>query len=378
MKVDNSSGRLIEFYDTTLRDGEQMPEVAFSREERIKIAKGLDKLGIDEIEVGFSAAGAKQREDMQAVVNQNLNACLTTLARPVKQDIDQAKEIGVDGVTLFAPVSPLHLEHKLRQSYEQVCETAVDAVKYARSLGLRAQFTFEDSTRTDLDRLVEMSNKLADAGAYRIGMADTVGIGTPKSMERMVERLVAEVRAPIAVHCHNDFGLAVANSLAAVEAGASLLSNTMCGIGERSGNTAAEECAAALEILYGFRTNLNLEYLYEVASLVHACARVPMSKHKAIVGENSFRHESGIHVAAILREPLCYEPYDPALVGHARQIVLGKTSGKTAIRHFAGEMADKWDNQVYAFILDRMKELTEGGEQINFEFLSKIIEEYQK
>lgn len=375
IKKDNSPKTLIKFYDTTLRDGEQMPEVAFSREKRIKIARGLDDIGIDEIEIGFSASILEQRQDMRAVVELGLRSRMLSLARPLKNDIDQAQEIGVDTVIIFAAISPLHLKYKMRQSYEKVSENALKAVHYATSLGLRVQFSIEDATRTDVDLLVQLSANAIKHGAFRIGLADTVGIATPKLMDYMVGKVVSGINAPVAVHCHNDFGLAVANSLAAVEAGASVLSTTMCGFGERSGNAATEECAVALELLYGYRTNLNLKGLYEVAQDVQNCTQAPISNHKPVVGKNSFRHEAGIHVAAVLREPLCYEPYDPSIVGHSRQIVLGKTSGRAALRYFAGEMAEHLDDGMHTRVLDRLKVLSESGKRINSELLAKIIEE---
>lgn len=372
---DHSSKRLIKFYDTTLRDGEQMPGVAFGLNKRIDIARALDEMGLDEIEIGFAASSPEQRQDMRAVVELGLRAHMLSLARPRKDDIDAAKEVGVDTVILFAAISPIHLEYKLRENYEQVSERAVEAVRYATSLGLRAQFSFEDATRTDVDRLVQLSRRAIDNGAFRISLADTVGVATPELMRGMVGEVVDAIDVPVAVHCHNDFGLAVANSLAAVEAGASVLSTTICGFGERSGNTATEECAVALELLYGHRTNLDLKRVYEVAQLVQECTNMPLSHHKAIVGKNSFRHEAGIHVAATLREPLCYEPYDPAIVGRSRELVLGKTSGRAALRHFAGDMADTLDDDLCCRILDRLKQLSEGGEPISSELLPQLIKE---
>ncbi|WP_428262085.1 homocitrate synthase/isopropylmalate synthase family protein [Haliangium sp.] len=366
---------VIKFYDTTLRDGEQMPEVAFSPRERVQIARALDELGLDEIEIGFAASGPEHRKDMVEIVDAGLRARLLSLARPIRSDIDAVKETGVDTVVIFIAVSPLHMKYKLRKTYEEICTMSAAAIEYAAGLGLRVQLSIEDATRADLDKVIGLAQHGVSAGAQRIGLADTVGIGTPTLMHRLVGAVVDAVDVPVSVHCHDDFGLAVANSLAAVEAGARVLSTTICGLGERSGNASTEQCAMALERLYGFKTNFNVERIYEVCRLVSECARVGIPPNKAIVGKNSFRHESGIHVAATLQEPLCYEPYDPALVGRTREIVLGKSSGRAALRHVAGPSADALDDGGLRQVLDRIKAIAEEGRTIEHAELLGLIAE---
>lgn len=366
---------LIRFYDTTLRDGEQMPEVAFSVQQRLQIARALDELGLDELEIGFAASGPEQRKDMAQVAALGLRARLLSLARPLKPDMDAAKECGVDTVIIFIATSPLHLKYKLRKTHEEVTAMAVEAIRYATSLGLRVQLSIEDATRSEIDQVIELSRRAVAAGVARVGLADTVGIATPVTMRRLVGAVVGAIDVPVSVHCHDDFGLAVANSLAAVEAGARVLSTTICGFGERSGNASTEECALALDRLYGYKTNIRYERIHQVCKLVSECAKVPIPPNKAIVGKNSFRHESGIHVAATLQEPLCYEPYDPAEVGRTREIVLGKTSGRAALRHVAGPIADTLNADALQWVLTRIKAIAEAGETVDSTRLTDLISE---
>lgn len=363
-----------QLYDTTLRDGAQMPGVAFTRRQQLEICRALDDLGVDEIELGFAASGAGQRADMAALVEAGLRARTLSLARPLAGDIDAARETGVDGVIIFTSLSGIHLRHKLRAGYATVLDQALSAVAYARSFDMFVQVSMEDATRTELPQLVEACQKLAGAGVDRIGLADTVGVATQTSFGRLVADLVREIATPVSVHCHNDFGLAVANTLAAVEHGAAAISTTVNGIGERSGNAATEECAAALAVLYGTPTNIRLDRLSEVCRLVAEHAGVPIPANKAVVGANSFRHESGVHVAAMLREPACYEPYDPQLVGRRREFVMGKTSGRAAVRHLAAQHGVNLDDAQCQGLLEEIKAETDGGGTIGADRLRSLLE----
>lgn len=365
----------VQIYDTTLRDGAQMPGVAFSLSQQVRIATALDELGVDEIEIGFAASGPAQQADMAAVAQLGLRARTLSLARPLRADVDDAVRAGVDGVIVFTALSDLHLAHKLRRSYPEALATAVDAVQHARDRGLFVQISLEDGTRTPPDRLVEASTRLTEAGAHRVSMADTVGIGTSELMSELVGRLVAALDVPVAVHCHDDFGLAVANTVAAVLAGASVISTTVNGIGERSGNAATEVCVLALSRLCGRTTNVRTERITEVCQLVAECAGVPLPANRPVVGGNSFRHESGIHVAAMLTEPACYEPYDPALVGGKREFVLGKTSGRTALRHLVGASVRDLDDETVQWLLEEIKATSEFGRLIDAETVNAILKQ---
>ena len=369
------SFRRVRFYDTTLRDGEQMPGVAFGVEHRIRIAQALDDAGMDEIEVGFAASGQEQQKDMARVAQLGLRARLLSLGRPLPGDIDAALAAGVDGLIMFCSVSPLHLQHKLRRSYEEVRERAESAIGRAKRAGLFVQLSIEDSTRTPIDRLQDLAQRAVAGGAERLGLADTVGVATPEGMKNMVGAVLDVVDVPVAVHCHDDFGLAVANSLAAVTAGASYLSTTVNGIGERSGNTPMEPCAVALEKLYGYKTNIDLRKLPALSRLVAECSGVPIPPNTPLMGANSFRHESGIHISAVLREPLCYEPFDPETIGRERRLAIGKTNGRAALRHLAGSRGELLDDDACRRLLQRIKQISEDRGPLDLHVLNQLIDE---
>jgi isopropylmalate/homocitrate/citramalate synthase len=358
------SGPSVRFCDSTLRDGEQMPGVAFSLSSRIEIAQELDALGVDEIEVGFACAGAACA-DIAAVADLGLRAHILVLCRPLAVDIAAAVEAGVDGVKLVTTVSPIHLRHKFERPGADVVREACAAVHWARAAGLVTQLSFEDATRSPIEDLVEAAQAAVAAGAQCISLADTVGVATPALMRAIAARVVNAVDVPVTAHCHNDFGLAVANSLAAVDGGARVLSTTVNGIGERSGNASTVDCALALERLYGIKTSLDLRRLRRTSVLVASHSGVRVPAHSPIVGENCFRHESGIHVAAILRDPSCYEPYDPELVGAERQLVLGKTSGRAAVRYVAERLGMTLDEDDCRAILRELKLRTESGDAVD-------------
>jgi isopropylmalate/homocitrate/citramalate synthase len=364
----------VRIYDTTLRDGAQMPGVAFTRQQQLDIASALDELGVDEIEVGFAASGPQHRADMAAVVGSGLRARTLSLARPLPQDLDAAEQSGVDGVIIFTALSDIHLRHKLRMTHQQALDQACAAAEHARAQGLFVQVSLEDGTRTAPERLAASAKCLVDAGAERIGLADTVGVATPELMAAVVGALAGTVDVPISVHCHDDFGLATANTVAAVTHGASVISTTMTGIGERSGNAATEQCVLALTVLHGRTTSVRLDRISAVSRLVAEHAGVAIRANSPVVGANTFRHESGIHVAAMLRDPSCYEPYDPALVGGRRDYVLGKTSGRAALLHLAGRDHDQLDDETCRRVLDEIKSHAERRDTIDAELVSRIIE----
>ncbi|GAA2682562.1 MULTISPECIES: hypothetical protein [Actinosynnema] len=372
--VDEVDANHVRIYDTTLRDGAQMPGVAFSRQQQVDIAAALDELGVDEIEIGFAASGPQHRADMAAVVGSGLRARTLSLARPLRPDLDAAEEAGVDGVIIFTALSDIHLRHKLRMEYQQALDQACEAVEHALGKGLFVQVSLEDGTRTPLDRLEASAKSLVEAGAQRIGLADTVGVGTPELMVWIVGTLTRTVDVPISVHCHDDFGLATANTVAAVLHGASVISTTTTGIGERSGNASTEQCALALTVLHGRTTSLRLDRIAEVCRLVAESSGIAIRANSPVVGANTFLHESGIHVAAMLREPSCYEPYDPALVGARRAYVLGKTSGRAALLHLAGRDHGDLDDETCRRVLDEIKGHAERRDTIDSELVSRIIE----
>ena len=295
-------------------------------DEKLWIARALDKLGVDIIEAGSAVTSEGERAAIKAVANEGLNAEICSFARAVKSDIDYCLACDVDSVHLVVPVSDLHIEKKLRKDRETVLTMATDITEYAAEHGLIVELSGEDASRAALDYLKEFYKRGVEAGAERLCFCDTVGVLVP---ERTVE-IFTELgnSAPISVHCHDDFGLATANSIAALQGGATQVHATVNGIGERAGNTSLEEVVMALASLYKYKTRINTAEFYHVSRLVSRLTGVLVAPNKAIIGENAFTHESGIHAHGLLADTSTYEPITPELVGRERRIVLGKHAGR--------------------------------------------------
>lgn len=356
-------------YDTTLRDGEQCPGVSFTISEKLEIAKMLDELGIPQIEAGFPVVSEEERKAVKAITNENLRADILVLSRSLIGDVDEALKCDVDGVLVFMPLPEVHLRRKLKITYEKAVEMAVKTAEYAKEHGLFVQVSVEDATRTPLQRLLDFFSKVVEVKPDRIGLADTAGCITPSGMKYLVRKIRRNIDVKVAVHCHNDFGLAAANSLAAYEAGAGAISVTVNGIGERAGNAALEEVVTALYFLYGVDLGLRLELLKPLSELVAKLSGISLNPLKPIVGENAFRHESGIHVAAVLEYPRMYEPYEPSLVGNRRQIVFGKHSGlKGIIKYLEKQgvrVSNKKADKLLKYVKSLHKKFIDGNELIN-------------
>jgi len=324
--------RRITVYDTTLRDGEQMAGVSFSAAQKVRIARMLDEAGVPQIEAGFPAVSSGELRAVRACARAGLDAKVLCLARLRKDDIDAAQSAEADAVLLFIATSPLHLRYKLRMAPAQVLEAIPAALDHARSLGLKASFTPEDSTRTPLPFLRKTIRAAVAAGAWRVGLADTLGCITPGGIRFLVRKLRPLTRTQFTLHLHNDFGLALANALAGVEAGADAVATTVAGFGERSGNVPLEQFSGALKFLYRKDIGIRTEGLAPLARSVSRLARVPLPANSPLVGESVFTHKAGIHIAGVLREPATYEPVPPETVGNRRRFVLGKHSGRAAVR----------------------------------------------
>lgn len=360
--------------DTTLRDGEQTPGVSLTPEEKLRIALKIDALGADIIEAGSAITSEGEREGIRKITAEGLSAEICSFARAVREDIDAAISCDVDSVHLVVPTSDLHLEHKLRKTREEVLEQAVDCTEYAVDHGILVELSAEDSTRSDMDFLRTIFREGIEAGAERICACDTVGILTP---ERSYEfyRGLSELGAPLSVHCHNDFGLAVANSLAGLRAGASEVHATINGIGERAGNAALEEVVVALKSLYDVDTSINIEMLYETSRMVARMTGVYLQPNKAIVGENAFAHESGIHADGVLKKAETYEPITPEMVGHRRRFVMGKHIGTHALRKRLDELGMKVADDKLMEIFRRVKTLGDMGKCVTDVDLQAIAED---
>jgi isopropylmalate/homocitrate/citramalate synthase len=324
-------------WDETLRDGEQTPGVALTIDEKIEIAKMLDEVGTSIIVVGFPAVSEEEKRTVASIANENLNdAVIGAPARAVISDIDACIEAGVKEVPIFIATSDFRLKYQLQMTREQMLERLIKCVEYGKDHGLTIDYIAEDSTRSDMDFLCKAYKSAIDAGADKICVADTVGFVRPEVMKFIMSEIrgrlwtTSKYKVPIAVHCHNDFGLAAANTLAAIEEGAVYPHVCVNGYGERAGNAAFEEIVMSLESLYGIDTGIEIDKIYELSKLVERAFVVPLPLHKAITGDNAFRHSSGIHSHGQLTHSMTYEPISPTVVGRRREFHLGKFAG----RHF--------------------------------------------
>ncbi|WP_291999742.1 2-isopropylmalate synthase [Caldivirga sp.] len=373
--VKETGVRYVRFLDTTLRDGEQTPGVALRPEEKLIIAMKLEDLGVDSIEAGYPSVSEGEFKSVKMISKEVTESEVIALSRSNKADIDKAIDADVRAVHLFIATSDIHMRYKLRMSRSQVIETAVNAVEYAKSHGLTVEFSAEDATRSDLDFLINVFQSVVDAGADRLDIADTVGVMWPSRIMSLVRLIKSRVRGNylLSVHCHDDFGMAVANSVAAIEAGADQAHGTVNGVGERAGNAALEEIASAVKFLLGYNTGIRFNKIKEVSDTVSRFFKIPVPPNKAIVGVNAFSHESGIHVHGILNNPLTYEPIDPTMVGMNRRIVLGKHSGRHSVEYALKMMGIEPSNELVTRILRRIKELGDSGSSLTWEDFKRIV-----
>ncbi len=333
----DSLPKRVHIWDETLRDGEQTPGVALTIDEKIEIAKKLDEVGTAIVAVGFPAVSDEEKRAVAAIAKEGLGrASVAAPARAVISDVEACIEAGVQEVPIFIATSDFRLKYQLRMTRDEMLVRLRECIEYGKEHGLIIDYIAEDSTRSDMDFLCKAYTTAIDAGADRICVADTVGFVRPEVMKHIIREVKTRLwkkskyKVPIAVHCHDDFGLATANTLAAIEEGVTYPQVCVNAFGERAGNAAFEEIVMALEELYGIDTGIETEKLYGLSKLVERHFVVPLPLHKAISGDNAFTHSSGIHSHGQLTHSMTYEPISPTLVGRRREFHLGKFVG----RHF--------------------------------------------
>jgi 2-isopropylmalate synthase len=377
----------VTIFDTTLRDGEQSPGCSMNLEEKLCMARQLERLGVDVIEAGFPIASDGDFEAVRAIASEIRRPRVAGLARASETDIDRAwqalKNAARPRIHVFLASSDIHLHYKLRMSREQMLRKAVEAVKYARSLCEDIEFSPEDATRTDLGFLCEVSQAVVEAGASTVNIPDTVGYVIPTEMTKIIsavhQRLQPIGGAVISVHCHNDLGLAVANSLAAVAAGARQVECTINGIGERAGNASLEEFVMALRVrpdAMPFVTGIESQQLYPSSRMLTEITNVAVQPNKAIVGRNAFAHEAGIHQDGVIKNPLTYEIMTPQSVGVPdNKLVLGKHSGRHALGKRYAELGYEFDRRDLDRVYRRFVALADERKQVKDHDLLAIARE---
>jgi 2-isopropylmalate synthase len=354
----------IRIFDTTLRDGEQTPGVSLTPEEKVVIARQLDRLGVDAIEAGMPITSKGELTSVKLIAREGLQAEIYGLARVLEKDVDAVLASDVSYVHLFIATSDIHLKHKLKMTRDEAVQRTLKLIDYAKDHGLQVEFSAEDATRTDLSYLQRVYTEVDAAGVTRINIPDTVGIMTPKKMATLVQDVRSVVKTPLSVHCHDDFGMAVANTLAGLEAGADQAQVTVNGLGERAGNASLEEVVVSLNLLYQQQTTVVPKLLYQTSQLVSRLMGIPVQPNKAVVGENAFTHEAGIHTHGVLAAPLTYEPIAPELVGRRSKLVAGKHAGAHGIKVELAELGLHPTNGQLREIVAKIKEVGDRGRMV--------------
>jgi len=374
-------------FDTTLRDGEQSPGASMNVAEKLHLAVQLEKLGADVIEAGFPAASPGDFEAVRAISQKVDNIQVAGLARTSKGDIDAAwgaiKEATNPRIHTFIATSDIHLEHKLRMSRDEVVQTAIESVKYAKAFTDNVEFSAEDASRSDWDYLCRVFEAVIEAGATTINIPDTVGYAMPGEFGELVAYVHEHTpninKAVISVHCHNDLGLATANSFAGVNSGARQVEVTMNGIGERAGNTSLEEIAMTIQTrggLLNLKTGINTKEIFPTSRLVSMVSGIVVQPNKAVVGANAFAHEAGIHQDGVLKNRMTYEIMDPEMIGlSSNRLVLGKHSGRHAFRDKLKSLGYDFNSEEIDRLFVKFKELADKRKEIFNEDVEALVGE---
>ncbi len=355
---------MVEILDTTLREGEQTPYVNFTVDEKVEIARMLDQTGVDMIEAGDPSVSPNVAKAIERIASLDLKAEIVAHSIASRPGIDRAKACGADRVAIFYATSKIHLDAKLHKTPEQAIDIIREHIAYARSLGLKVRYTPEDATRTDFEFLVNVCNAAIEAGADRISFADTLGIMQPHQMEERVRELRLKLLpCQMDLHCHNDYGLALANAMAGIRAGADCIHTTVNGLGERTGIPDLAETIVAFHNLEGVQ-KFNLRPLMNLSSYLEKASGFLLAPNKPITGQNAFSHKSGVHTNGILKDPRTYEPFDPAVLGRERKIVIDKYTGRTAVASRLDEYGIEVSAAELEVIVSRIKNIGDARKQL--------------
>ncbi len=374
--TDSHAHEEVTVFDTTLRDGEQTPGIAFTFEQKLEIARRLSAIGVHVIEAGFPASSKAEKETVTAIKKLGLEANICGLARSVKADVDACLDCDVDMVHVFIPTSDIQRTNTINKSRDEVLTITGDIIRYIRGHVDQCMFSPMDATRTESNYLMEVCQAASDAGATIINIPDTVGVISPSGMKTLISRITSHVDCPLDVHCHNDFGLAVANTIAAVEAGVSQVQVTVNGLGERAGNADLAQTIMIMESIYGIRTGIKKERLVETSHLVSRFSGISIPPTQPVVGENVFSHESGIHTQGVIKCTETFEPgiMTPEMVGHRRRLTLGKHVGRHAVRQMLSDVHIGPSDTQLDIIVEKVKAVANRGKRVTEADLYEIAE----
>jgi isopropylmalate/homocitrate/citramalate synthase len=375
--------------DETLREGALSPSVYLTYVEKVKLAKMLDEVGVSVIAVGQPAISEEEKNSVRKIANEGFQqASIAASAHTIKSEIDACLECGIREISISTPFNGLNLQNRLKITGKQALERTIECVQYAKKHGVKVDFVLEDGTRTPLEDIARILAESAKAGADRLVIEDTVGFLRPLSMRYLISHVretLSELKVrdiPLSIHCHNDFGLATANTLAAVEEGVSYVHTCVAGFGERGGSAPFEEVVTALELLYDIDTGIDMNKLYRLSQLAEKTFALPVQFHKPLIGDNAFSHEADEHVEGMLTHPLIYEPFPPEIIGRETQYFLGKQTGKRLIETRLVQAEIKASPMQVDEIVRRMKRTHEsvdkGEAQMTFYQIKKLMRDLRK
>lgn len=376
-------------WDETLREGEQAPTVFLTYVEKLKLAKMMDEMGVAIINVGFPGFSEEEKNIVKRISNETFQqASIAASARITRGDVDACLRCGVAEISVFTPFNELNLKYMLKMTKEEALEKTVDCIEYAGKHGVTVNFVLEDASRTPIQEILQILKAAVEAGADRLVIADTVGFLRPLSTRYLISHIRKELSqltnrdVPLSIRCHNDFGLATANTLTAIEEGVTYPQTCVAGFGERAGLAPMEEVVAALEILYNVDTDINVKKLYRLSQLAEKCFALPLPFHKPIVGEDAFSHASDKHIHGLLAHPLIYEPFPPKMIGRETMFYVGRQAGKYLVENrlaLAGIKANpRQVDEIVRRIRRRQENLDKGEMLMTFYQIKKLLREMRK